>query len=63
MPKFVDWGALRQNFKDAVGGLPNYKRGMAFEFVNALELRITELEAEVETLAENKVRRTWPGYD
>lgn len=50
-----DLAKLEQDFKDAVGGLPNYKRSMAFEYVNALRRKIEALAKEIGELADRRV--------
>lgn len=56
MPRpWDDLAKLEQNFKDAVGGLPNYKRTVAFEYVNALSRKIEALAKEVNDLANENV--------
>src|SRR4051812_14900990 len=42
--KMPDYAKLEQNFKDAVGTLPNYKRSAAWEFVKSLQQRIAKLD-------------------
>lgn len=47
---FTRYEGMRDAFKAAIDGLPNYKRGNAWEFVKALESRIEALDAEVKRL-------------
>lgn len=49
-----DFHKLRADFKDAVGSLPNYKRAAVWEFVNAKDERIAELEADIKELTKRK---------
>lgn len=43
----VDWHRLLASFKDAVGGLPNYKRSMIWEYVKAKDQLIEELQSDL----------------
>ena len=43
-------GDLEQRFKEAISRLPQYKREDCFEYVNALRMRILELEKENDDL-------------
>lgn len=45
--KAYDWPKLEQEFKDATGGLPNYKRLAAYEYINALKNEIFRLDTEL----------------
>lgn len=47
-------GDQEQAFKEAIGGLPTYKRSAAFEYVNALKAIIAEQEQQINHLADRK---------
>ena len=49
--RMVDWSALEQEFKDATGRLPDYKRTQAWAYVKALADHITVLQKELNELA------------
>jgi len=51
----LDWRKLEAAFKDAVGGLPNYKRAAAFEFVNHLHALNRAMREELDDLADELV--------
>jgi hypothetical protein len=48
-----DLDALRERFKQAIGGLPNYKRTDAWSYVAALEVVIQRKDKEIEKLADS----------
>lgn len=47
----TDLDKLRQRFKEAVAGLPNYKRTDAWSYIAALELVIQGKDKEIGRLA------------
>lgn len=50
--KFVDFERLEQEFKDAIGGLSNYKRTATYAYINALKNEIIRLNGELELMSE-----------
>jgi hypothetical protein len=50
----TDLAALEQRFKEAIGGLPNYKREAAFQYASALRTRIALLQQVVYEVADSK---------
>lgn len=52
-----DFARLEEAFKYAVGNLPNYKRGDAFAYVNALKRKIEALGKEIDELSNHIVAK------
>jgi iron uptake system EfeUOB component EfeO/EfeM len=48
----VEWEKLESNFKTAITPLADYRRGAAFEYVNALKERIKEQQKQIDEIAE-----------
>lgn len=47
-----NWGRLEDGFKQAIGGLPNYKRAAAWQYVYALQKEIERRDFEITELGE-----------
>lgn len=56
MSQLRDWHKMLDDFKNAVGNLPNYRRSVIWEFVKAKDERIAELVADIDELANSNVK-------